>query len=127
MATPRETISKNQLDVLFKQDNWRCGYCGIRIGGRREHFEKFAKEVDLPELVAGNTDETRHGIRLILQASHDHIQPLNQGELNSQDNLVTCCWSCQFGKGDHSLDALAMEKPSRGKWEPYESWSGLKF
>lgn len=126
-ATPRGTMSKNQLDELFELDNWRCGYCGIRIGGRREHFEKFAESIDLPELVAGNTDETRHGIRLILQASHDHIQPLNQGGSNNQDNLVTSCWPCQFGKGDNSLDSLAMEKPSCGKWELYESWNGLRF
>lgn len=126
-ATPRATISKHQLDELFKRDNWRCGYCGIRVGGRRENFEKFAKAIDLPELVAGNTDPTRHGIRLILQASHDHIQPLNQGGSNNQDNLVTSCWSCQFGKGDHSLEALAMKKPIRGKWEPYENWNGLQI
>ena len=126
LATPRATMSKHQLDELFKRDNWRCGYCGIRIGGRREHFEKFANTIDLPELVAGNTDETRHGIRLILQASHDHIKPLNQGGLNHQDNLVTSCWPCQFGKGDHSLEALAMKEPIRRKWEPYENWNGLR-
>lgn len=125
-ATPREGPSKSQLDELFNSDNWRCGYCGIRIGGRREHFEKFAQAIDLPELVAGNTDETRHGIRLLLQASHDHIRPLNQGGSNNQDNLVTSCWSCQFGKGRHSLDAMAMKAPIRGKWGPYKNWTGLK-
>lgn len=124
-STPRATPSDNQLDELFERDNWRCRYCGIRMGGRREHFEKFAAAIDLPELVAGSNDETRHGIRLILQASHDHIQPLNQGGSNNQDNLVTSCWGCQFGKGDHSLDALAIKNPIYSKWEPHENWKGL--
>ena len=117
----------DELDALFERDNWRCRYCGIRVGGRGEHFKRFAKLINLPELAEGELNETRHGLRLMLQASYDHVQPKNQGGSNDQDNLVTACWSCQYGKGKYSLAVLKIsESPLDKIWEPHGTWCGLQ-
>jgi hypothetical protein len=121
----RNSISQGRLESLFQRDHWRCRYCGIRIGGNRKHFKAFAEAIEMPELIAGNTDETRHGLYLLMMASYDHVIPHNEGGSDDDDNLVTACWGCQFGKYRFSLKALALDPPTR--LEPFAngSWKGF--
>lgn len=122
-----QDITQEQLEDLFQRDEWRCRYCRIRIGGNREHFEKFANAIEMPELISGRTDETRHGVYLMLMASPDHVQPRSQGGSDDKSNLVTACWSCQFGKWIHSLDSLELADPRDIEPLEYEGWGGLNF
>jgi 5-methylcytosine-specific restriction endonuclease McrA len=122
----RKSIGQKRLEGLFERDHWRCRYCGIRIAGNRRHFKRFAEQLDLPELVRGRTDETRHGLYVLLMASFDHLVPHSQGGSDDDDNLVTACWSCQFGKFRFSLDELGMELPPRKPRPTYKGWQGLR-
>jgi hypothetical protein len=121
----RKSISQKRLESLFQRDHWRCRYCGIRIGGNRRHFKSFAKAIEMPELVAGRTDESRHGIYLLLMASYDHVTPHSDHGSDEDDNLVTACWSCQFGKYRYSLSELRLESPRELSTQSISSWNGL--
>jgi hypothetical protein len=123
----RKIVSQKKLDDLFAGDKWRCRYCGIRVAGNRKHFKKFAQAIDMPELIAGRTDESRHGLYLMLMASYDHVRPVNQEGTNDADNLVTACWSCQFGKYKYSLEELGLTGPIDPRLVKSDSWAGLDF
>ena len=123
----RKSISQSRLENLFERDKWRCRYCGIRVAGNRKHFKKFAEAIRMPELVSGRTDESRHGIYLMLMASYDHVKPHSEGGSNDDSNLVTACWSCQFGKYRYSLDELRLQNPLDVAPVALEDWCGLKL
>ena len=123
----RKAISQKRLEDLFKRDKWRCRYCGIRVAGNRKHFKKFAKAICMPELVSGRTDESRHGLYLMLMASYDHVKPHSEGGSNDDSNLVTSCWSCQFGKYKYSLDELRLQNPLDVAPVALWDWHGLKL
>jgi hypothetical protein len=122
----RNSIGQKRLESLFQRDHWRCRYCGIRIGGNRKHFKAFAEAIEMPELIAGNTDETRHGLYLLMMASYDHVIPHNEGGSDDDANLVTACWGCQFGKYQFSLEALALDPPTRTAPVANGSWRGFR-
>jgi len=121
----RKIVSQKKLDDLFAGDKWRCRYCGIRVAGNLKHFKKFAQAIDMPELIAGRTDESRHGLYLMLMASYDHVKPVNQEGTNDSTNLVTACWCCQFGKYKFSLDELGLTGPIDLELVKSDSWVGL--
>ena len=121
----RKIVSQTKLDELFARDKWRCRYCGIRVAGNRKHFKKFAQAIDMPELIAGRTDESRHGLYLMLMASYDHVKPVNQEGTNDSTNLVTACWCCQFGKYKYSLDELGLRGPINLELVVSDRWDGL--
>jgi 5-methylcytosine-specific restriction endonuclease McrA len=121
----RKIVSQTKLDELFARDKWRCRYCGIRVAGNRKHFKKFANAIGMPELIAGRSDESRHGLYLMLMASYDHVKPVNQEGTNDSTNLVTACWSCQFGKYKYSLDDLGLNGPIDPELVKSDSWVGL--
>jgi len=123
----RKIVSQRKLDELFARDKWRCRYCGIRVAGNRKHFKKFATAIGMPELIAGRTDESRHGLYLMLMASYDHVKPVNQEGTNDSTNLVTACWCCQFGKYKFSLDELGLTGPIDPELVKSDSWVGLDF
>ena len=81
----------------------------------------------MPELVAGRTDETRHGLYLMLMASHDHVKSHSEGGSNEDSNLVTSCWGCQFGKYKYSLRELRLDNPLDTEPVMLENWNGLRF
>jgi len=123
----RKTISQKRLEALFDRDKWRCRYCGIRVAGNRKHFREFAEAIRMPELVSGRTDESRHGIYLMLMASYDHVKPHSEGGSNDDSNLVTSCWSCQFGKYRYSIKELGLQNPFDREPVVLGDWCGLKF
>src|SRR5207302_543271 len=95
---------------MFKRDGYRCRYCGVRL------FPKYvlvafqqAVGTDLFPMGKGNRD--RHGAAVVFIATYDHVVPCNRGGLNSLENLVTSCWSCQFGKYNWTLQQLGLDDP----------------
>jgi hypothetical protein len=123
----RNSIGQKRLESLFQRDHWQCRYCGIRVGGNRKHFKAFAKAIEMPELIEGRTDETRHGLYLMMMASYDHVVPHNEGGSDEDDNLVTACWGCQFGKYRFGLEALALDPPTRLVSAGIGSWRGFSL
>ena len=121
----RIPIRQKQLEELFSRDGWQCRYCGTPVGGNRKHFKKFAKQIDMPELIQGRSDETRHGIYLMMMASCDHVESHSRGGTDHFSNLVTACWPCQFGKYKFELSELGLDDPRFRKSENAGNWKGL--
>jgi hypothetical protein len=109
---------------LLERDGFRCRYCGSRVICIDE-LRAAAKILELPELVNGNGNRGRHGIRLIVQATFDHVVPAARFEgegVNEMENLVTSCWSCNCGKAHFTLEELGIDlvPPRNGL-----AWDGL--
>ena len=121
----RKPIRQKQLEELFIRDGWQCRYCSNPVGGNRKHFKKFAKQIDMPELIHGSTDESRHGIYLMMMASYDHVVPVNSGGSNETQNLVTACWPCQFGKYRFTLEELGIDAPQSYSAYSLDDWKGI--
>jgi hypothetical protein len=121
----RRPMGQERLERLFARDAWRCRYCGIRIGGNRSNFKSLADAIGMPELIAGRTDEARHGLYLMLMGSYDHVDPHSRGGSDEECNLVTACWSCQFGKYRYELNELNVNHPECLPAQSDDSWRGV--
>ena len=66
-----------------------------------------------------------HGAFYAMTASIDHVVPHCAGGTNEETNLVTACWSCQFGKERHSLEELGLLDP-RDRHPIKDGWDGLE-
>jgi 5-methylcytosine-specific restriction endonuclease McrA len=70
-----------------------------------------------------NTDQ--HTGLFIHMASPDHVLPWSHGGLNNLDNLVTACWTCQFARGERSLEDARIIDP-RSRPLVRDDWDGLR-
>jgi 5-methylcytosine-specific restriction endonuclease McrA len=66
-----------------------------------------------------------HGIWLMTAVTLDHIEPLAKHHDDSDENLVTCCWSCNFGKYHYTLQDLTLNGPKKGRGTTTR-WSGTQ-
>ena len=71
----RVSISKKLRLEVFKRDNFKCFYCGVKPSDRDD---------------------------VILEI--DHVLPVCEGGTNDIDNLVTSCKDCNRGKGKTKLN-----------------------
>jgi hypothetical protein len=69
-------------------------------------------------------DAKRHGVALVFMPSHDHVGSRRDGGPDSLENLVTACWSCQFGKWGYSLEEIGVDDP-RLRPPELSDWDGL--
>ena len=89
MPTSAETRS------LYARDGWRCRFCGCRVVSNRA---RSAMRACVPGAIPWGELESYHGAFFALTASVDHVLPHSAGGGNEPQNLVTACWSCQFGR-----------------------------
>ncbi len=111
---------------IAERDGWRCGYCDIRVIEPR-----VLRKVDallggnvLRRLTEKRSNRSYHGIWLVTALTLDHIEPLAENHDDSETNLVTCCWACNFGKYHYTLDELGLQRPRQGRG-PRNDWRGL--
>ncbi len=113
-----------QLDSILTRDAFRCRYCTTPVVpllvlkwlSRVLGVENFRAE--------GGGNSGKHGAVLAFRANFDHVVPLALGGANDDRNLVTCCWSCNYGKRAFTLDELGLEDP-RDRPPIVDGWDGL--
>lgn len=129
-----ETVKKNvSLDSLrnpdryrkeiFQRDNYTCQYCGTKVIPK-EVFSAYSKFVGIDFFRATGTNDERHGIILAFRANADHIVPWIHGGRTSPENLITSCWSCNYGKSGYTLEEIGIIDP-REKKLTNPKWQGL--
>ena len=103
---------------IIQAQGFHCRYCGIRLVPNKQlvHLQKLVGYEILPnrsrkEKRTQNTDV--HGIWLLTRAAVDHVEPVAQGgqDVNRIENLVACCWSCNYGKWKYTLKDLELDNP----------------
>ena len=112
---------------IAARDGYLCGYCDIRV-----IEPEILRRIDamLGDGVLQNRSRPRnnrsyHGIWLMTAVTLDHIEPLALNQDDSDENLVTCCWSCNFGKFHYTLQDLKLNAPQMMRAKDTR-WSGTR-
>jgi 5-methylcytosine-specific restriction endonuclease McrA len=122
LAAPKTTIPNALKKELAERDGWTCQYCGVRL--LSYDFIKGLNSRFPDEFPVTGIEKTMHPAALVLRYTQDHVVPRSAGGNNDLSNLVTCCGTCQYQKGDCTLGELALRDPPRGKKSP-QPWDGL--
>ena len=115
---------RKQLKAIYERDGWHCRYCQIEVIDpvARERLVKILNPLG-PTRLWSNKDPERQAALLNLSASYDHVEARSSAATSDEDNLVTACWYCQFGKGAASLELLDMRDP-RDRPPVVDEWDG---
>jgi 5-methylcytosine-specific restriction endonuclease McrA len=119
--TPR-LIPRIEKDV-FIRDSYRCRYCDLRIISK-EVFIEYSRIMGSETFSIERENSKRNGITLGLRGVADHVEPYASGGETEIDNLVTSCYSCNFGKSGYTLEQLGIEDP-RLRPPIKDGWLGL--
>ena len=115
-------IPKVEKEV-FERDSYRCRYCGLRIISK-EVFTEYSRIVGSDNFSVERENSKRNGLTLGLRGVADHVEPYASGGETSIDNLVTSCYSCNFGKAGYTLEQIGIFDP-RLKQPVNDEWLGL--
>lgn len=111
---------------VFARDGWHCRWCAtpvIALDGLK------TMALTLPSAFPhGKLVSECHGLTLACAASLDHVVPHSTGGSNEPSNLVTACWSCQFGRGSDAIERLWLNDP-RDRHDPplLVGWDGCAW
>jgi hypothetical protein len=94
------------------RDGWRCRYCGLRLVSRDLIVGINARLGDA-FVIDGSVERSMHPAAYLLRYTQDHMVPRSAGGTNEPNNVVAACGTCQFQKGDCTLDELGLGEPIR--------------
>jgi len=107
---PVKSVNKIEQKVYLR-DSYKCKYCSNSVLSAQT-LKQIEEALGLENFaVLANSNKSRHGFIYTIRATADHVTPHNRGGLTSMDNLVTACWSCNYGKGGYSLKEIALDDP----------------
>lgn len=117
-------INNFESDV-YSRDRYICQYCGIRVIDPKvlRKIEKLFGKENFKS--SGRNNDVRHGISLTFRATADHVLPISHGGRTNLDNLVTCCWNCNYGKYNVLIEQMGILDPRLKPKQTKESWQGL--
>lgn len=95
---------------IFARDNFHCRYCASPVLPEISFREINALLGD-EFMPLGRTNLTRSGFYLMFVATLDHVLPWSLGGRTNGANLVTSCWSCNYGKAHYTVEQLGIENP----------------
>ena len=107
--------------ALYMRDGWRCRFCGCRVVS---NGARSALRACIPGAIPWGGSGGYHGAFFALTASVDHVVPHSAGGGNEPENLVTACWSCQFGRGRYTIEEVGLSDP-RCRPPIVDDWDGL--
>jgi hypothetical protein len=106
-----------ELQIIETQ-GFHCGYCGIRLV-HNDQFKKLQSLVGYDTLPNRSQEKKKmrntdiHGVWLLTRATVDHVEPMAQGglDVNRDENLVACCWPCNYAKWKYTIEDLGIDNP----------------
>lgn len=110
--------------AVFARDGYRCRYCGVRLVPA-EVLKAFGRAVGSDTFATAGTNLQRHGVALAFRAIADHVTPWTRGGRTDMENLVSACWSCNYGKADFTVDQIGLEDPRTRPVDTSDGWDGL--
>ena len=109
---------------IFNRDNYHCRYCGSKVIAKGD-FKKMRSVLGKEDFPLNGTNEGRTGFYLIFCATLDHVYPRSLGGATDEGNLVTCCWSCNYGKSNYTLEQIGLDNPLSRIPSGELKWAGL--
>lgn len=109
---------------VYQRDGYICRYCSIRVIDTKALL-KMEKILGKKYFKVKGTNMQRHGVALALRATIDHVKPLTLGGRTNLNNLVTSCWSCNYGKLNATLKQLGLDNPFDRASKSKSRWNGL--
>jgi len=106
---PVKTFSKFE-SRLFARDNYKCRYCSDPVISKKV-FKEANSVIGSSFLPIGRTNLTRSGFYLMFVATLDHVTPWSLGGKTDESNLVTSCWSCNYGKANFTVEQIGLKNP----------------
>jgi len=106
---PNSSISSFETQV-YERDGFKCAYCENSVVPTRI-LKRMETLVGHESFRSSGTNEERHGTVFILRATADHVVPISQGGRTELSNLVTSCWSCNYGKSSFTLAEIGLQDP----------------
>lgn len=110
-------------DLVFRRDGYRCRYCGLGVIPKTV-LSAFAAVVGAAIFRATGSNAQRHGAVLAFRANADHVVPWKLGGRTNLENLVTACWTCNYGKAGYTVGQLGIDDP-RNTDPRVNEWDGL--
>ena len=120
---PVKSFAKFEVP-LFSRDNYRCRYCQSQVLPAKV-FRSLQGLVGEEYIPLKGTNSGRSGFYLMYCATLDHVLPHSLGGRTDENNLVTCCWSCNYGKTNYSLEQLGLGDPFSREPSSDSTWRGL--
>jgi hypothetical protein len=108
---------------LHVRDGYSCRFCGIpviRAEIRRRMNGRYPKSA-----VWGKRNADCHAAFQAMWAQYDHVVPFTLGGDTQIENLIITCAPCNFGRMEHSLEAVGLADP-RTREPVKTSWDGLE-
>lgn len=107
---------------VFERDAWRCRFCGMKVLSRK------ARNIlanGFPKISRWKPQGYKsHAALYAMASSLDHVIPHSRGGEDSDENFVTACYGCQFGRGEWLLEEMELMDPRQ--FAPVlDSWDGL--
>jgi hypothetical protein len=96
--------------TLFARDYYKCRYCADPVIPKKV-FERAQSLIGNADLPLGRTNLTRSGFFLMFVATLDHVMPWSLGGRTDESNLVTSCWSCNYGKASFTVKQIGINNP----------------
>ena len=126
---PEKNVMKFQMEI-FSRDNYRCRYCESKVIPKSV-FKRVQGILGqdpsgFDYVPLGQTNMTRSGFYLMFAATLDHVIPWSLGGRTEASNLVTCCWSCNYGKMNYTLEQLGLNNPFEREPHSDTTWKGLE-
>lgn len=59
----------------------------------------------------GRRNSELSGYYLVLCATLDHVVPHSLGGRTIEENLVSSCWPCNYGKMNYTLEQIGLDDP----------------
>ena len=121
---PVRAISGELQRKVMERDGYLCRYCQIPVVPKSV-LAAYAKVMGPEVFPTANSNAGRHGVVLAFRANVDHVLPHNRGGRTDLANLVTSCWSCNYGKNRFTVEELGLDDPRDRAPTQLDRWHGL--
>lgn len=105
------------------RDGWRCRYCGLRLVSRDLIKGLHAALADR-FVIDASSERKMHPAAYLLRYTQDHVVPQSAAGTNDPDNVIAACGTCQYQKGDCTLEELGLTNPF-DRPPIVDDWDGL--
>jgi len=110
--------------TVLRRDGYHCRYCGVGLVPKQV-LQAFGDVVGRDAFGLKGRNVERHGVVLAFRANVDHVVPWAQGGRTDMDNLVSCCWGCNYGKSNYTLEEIGLDDPRHRPVGEANGWDGL--